>query len=193
MATPLKVTHLDSPLRRSDEEIGSGPLPVSGDFEGESTEEKSPELDSPPAARAEGGSSSPGVVARPAATPTPRRRSRPRRRAATEAPAATSPSKDAWPPAQGFWEPPALDERVELTSTRLPVSLSRALDRHTRALRDRHDLASQKALPMQEVLAAVVWALGDPEDKTVVDRLDGIYRSYRARRMAAAARALEQR
>ena len=85
-----------------------------------------------------------------------------------------------------------MDERVELVSTRLPVSLSRALDRHTRALRDRHDLASQKALPMQEVLAAVVWALGDPEDEAAVDRLDAVYRSYRARRMAAAARALEQ-
>ena len=93
---------------------------------------------------------------------------------------------------QGLWEPPALDERVELVSTRLPVSLSRALDRHTRALRDRHDLSSQKALPMQEVLAAVVWALGDPEDAAAGDRLDAIYRGYRARRMAAAARALEQ-
>ena len=172
----LKVTHLDSPLRRS---------------EGESPQEKPPEIDSPPAAGSDGGSS-PGVVARPpAATPTPRRRSRPRRRAAAEAPVATL-SKDTWPPAQGFWEPPAMDERVELVSTRLPVSLSRALDRHTRALRDRHDLPSQKALPMQEVLAAVVWALGDPEDEAAVDRLDTVYRSYRARRMTAAARALEQ-
>ena len=173
----LKVTHLDSPLRRSD---------------GESAQEKRPDIDPPPS-DAEENSSSPGVVARPPeAAPTPRRRSRPRYRAATEAPIATS-SKDAWPPAQGFWEPPAMDERVELVSTRLPVSLSRALDRHTRALRDRHDLASQKALPMQEVLAAVVWALGDPEDEVAVDRLDAIYRGYRARRMAAAARALEQR
>jgi len=174
--TSLKVTHLDSPLRRSD---------------GESAQEKRPDIDPPPSG-AEENSSSPRVVARPPeAAPTPRRRSRPRRRAAAEAPAATS-SKDAWPPAQGFWEPPALDERVELVSTRLPVSLSRALDRHTRTLRDRHDLTSQKALPMQEVLAAVVWALGDPEDEAAVDRLDAIYRGYRARRMAAAARTLEQ-
>ena len=76
-----------------------------------------------------------------------------------------------------------LDERMELVSTRLSVSLSRALDRHTRALRDCHDLASQKALPMQEVLAAVVWALGDPDDEAAVDRLDAIYRGYRARRI----------
>jgi hypothetical protein len=176
MASALKVTHLDSPLRRSDDE---------------SAESKPVAIDSSPPAGAEGGSS-PGIVARPLeAAPTPKRRSRPRRRAAAEALAATS-SKDTWPPAQGFWEPPAMDERVELVSTRLPVSLSRALDRHTRALRDRHDLASQKALPMQEVLAAVVWALGDPEDEAAVDRLDAVYRSYRARRMAAAARALEQ-
>jgi hypothetical protein len=85
-----------------------------------------------------------------------------------------------------------LDERLELVSTRLPVSLSRALERHTRALRDRHEQGSQKALPMQEVLAAALWALGDPEDDAAVDRLDAIYRSYRARRMAAAALALEQ-
>jgi hypothetical protein len=39
---------------------------------------------------------------------------------------------------------------------------------------------------MQDVLAAVVWALGDPEDEAAVDRLDAIYRGYRARRMAAA-------
>jgi hypothetical protein len=196
MASPLKVTHLDSPLRRSN-------------AEGE--REKPPASDSPPSAAAEAGSSSPGVVTRPpAAAPTSTRRSEPRRRGAAETPAATaSPPKDSrstrgasrtaalsaspWPPVEGFWEPPTLDERVELISTRLPVSLSRALERHTRALRDRHDLASQKALPMQEVLAALVWALGDPQDEAAVDRLDAVYRSYRARRMAAAARALEQR
>ena len=170
MASPLKVTHLDSPLRRSNAE---------GEREKPS----------------EAGSSSPGVVARPPPPrPRPRRRDVPGRAAAARrntAAAAALPPKDQWPPVEGFWDPPTLDERVELISTRLPVSLSRALERHTRALRDRHDLASQKALPMQEVLAALVWALGDPEDEAAVERLDGIYRSYRARRMAAAARALE--
>ena len=181
MASTLKVTRLDSPLQGLRNSDGEGPP------------NSSPEPDSAAPATAEGGSSSPGVVARPpAAAPTTRRRSRPRRRGAADTPAATSSSKDAWPPVQGFWEPPALDEHLELVSTRLPVSLSRALDRHTRALRDRHDLASQKALPMQEVLAAVVWALGDPEDEAAVDRLDAIYRGYRARRMAAAAQALSR-
>jgi hypothetical protein len=179
MASSLKVTHLDSPLRRSN-------------AEGE--REKPSASDSPSSAAAEAGSSSPGVVARPpAAARTSTRRSGPRRGAAETAAATALPPKDPWPPTEGFWEPPTLDERVELMSTRLPVSLSRALERHTRALRDRHDLASQKALPMQEVLAALVWALGDPQDEAAVDRLDAVYRSYRGRRMAAAARALEQR
>jgi hypothetical protein len=180
MASPLKVTHLDSPLRRSD---------------ADAEREKRPASNSAPPAEAEAGSSSPGVVARPpTAVPTSPRRSRPRRDVGAETPAATAASaNDPWPPLEGFWAPPTLDERVELISTRLPVSLSRALERHTRALRDRHDLGSQKALPMQEVLAALVWALGDPQDEAAADRLDAIYRSYRARRMAAAARALEQR
>ena len=174
---PLKVTHLDSPLRRSDGESAGETLEVA---------------DSPRPGEADESSSLSAVVTSPTVAPTSKRRSRSRRRGAAETPAAAVPrSEQAWPPVQGFWEPPALNERVELVSTRLPVSLSRALDRHTRALRDRHDLASQKALPMQEVLAAVVWALGDPEDEAAVDRLDAVYRGYRARRMAAAARALE--
>jgi hypothetical protein len=180
MANSLKVTRLDSPLqglRRSNSD-GTDTAPA----------------DSPRRSEAED-RPSPGVVARaPATAAAPAaRRSRPRPAAETPTDALASPAAaDAWPPAQGFWQPPALDERVDLVSTRLPVSLSRALERHTRGLRDRHDLASQKALPMQEVLAAAVWALGDPQDEAAVDRLDAIYRSYRARRMAAAAKALEQ-
>jgi hypothetical protein len=178
MAGTLKVTRLDSPLRRS---------------EGEHEPEQPPASTAP---LAEGQTDSPGVVARPPAElPAATTRARRRRQRAAETPVAavSAPAAEPWPPAEGFWEPPSLDERVELISTRLPVSLSRALERHTRTLRDRHDLASQKALPMQEVLAALVWALGDPDDEAAVERLDGIYRSYRARRMAAAARALEAR
>src|SRR4051812_15009097 len=106
MASALKVTRLDSPLRRSD-------------AEGEP--EKPPASDLPPAEVEPG---SPGVVARP---PAATRRARPRRPQAAKTPAAASPRAESWPPAEGFWEPPSLDERVELISTRLPASLSRAL------------------------------------------------------------------
>ena len=174
MASPLKVTHLDSPLRRSDsapvEESVGGTTPI--DFE---IAAETPEV----AATAP-------VAAAPAATGS----AKPRRRRAA-APRAVAPTDDGRAALQDLWSPPALDERVELVSTRLPVSLARALERHTRALRDRHDVGSQKALPMQEVLAAVIWALGDPDSDAAVDRLDTVYRGYRSRRMAAAARALE--
>jgi hypothetical protein len=169
MADQLKVTRLDSPL---------------GGLRSQATKdairaEEAPRL-------TDSDAPAPGVVGGPNET-----------LPAQHPPAAVR--SDSWSASEprfaferDLWEPPAWGERVELISTRLPVSLSRALERHTRTLRDRHDLASQKALPMQEVLAAVVWALGDPHDEAAVDRLDKVYRSYRARRMAAAARALEQ-
>jgi hypothetical protein len=166
MASPLKVTRLDSPLRglRNDEpDDGRASAP--------------PDRPTPSAS-----------AATPSARKTTPRRTPPKRRPQTP-PAAP----EGWTVLEALWEPPALDERVDLVSTRLPSTLARALELHTRGLRDRHDRASQKALPMQEVLAAIVWALGDPEDDATIARMDAIYRSYRARRMAAAAQALEAR
>jgi hypothetical protein len=171
MAGQLKVTRLDSPL---------------GGLRGQATEDEGAPRAGQARTLTESEERTPGVVARPTdATPAEHPAAAPR-------PDSSSSTEPRFTPERDLWEPPAWGERVELFSTRLPVSLSRALERHTRTLRDRHDLASQKALPMQEVLAAVVWALGDPDDQAAVDRLDAVYRSYRSRRMAAAARALEQ-
>jgi hypothetical protein len=181
MANSLKVTRLDSPLQG-----------LRGDDDG--ADQRSSSADAPTRAESDE-RSSPGVVARPSVEATPRR-SPPQGHRTPEPPApepvTASIGDSSATPENHLWAPPAWDERVELISTRLPVSLSRALERHTRALRDRHDLSSQKALPMQEVLAAVVWALGDPDDEAASDRLDAVYRSYRSHRMAAEARALEQ-
>lgn len=181
MASPLKVTHLDSPLRRSDS------APIEESVHSGTPRDLESAVESPEVA------ASAPVAAGSAAGPADSGSAKPRRRRPA-GPRATPPmtaSDDGRSALQDLWSPPALDERVELVSTRLPVSLARALERHTRALRDRHDVGSQKALPMQEVLAAVVWALGAPDTEDAVDRLDTIYRSYRARRMAAAAKALE--
>jgi hypothetical protein len=186
MAQGLKITKLDSPLDGLQRANGRG----------RGTAE--PEYDAPVITNARAASAdavSDAVTSRPA--PSPRRSRRRATRAATAprgettaAAGAEATGNPVWPPERDFWAPPALDERATLLSTRIPESLSRALELHTRALRDRHGLASQKALPMQEILAAVIWAVGDPEDDASRDRLDAIYRSYRARRMAAAAREL---
>jgi hypothetical protein len=170
MAGQLKVTRLDSPL---------------GGLRGQAIEDEGAPRGEVAPTLTESDEHTPGVITEPTGTPAQHPPAVPR-------PDSLSASDPRFTPERDLWEPPAWGERVELFSTRLPVSLSRALERHTRTLRDRHDLASQKALPMQEVLAAVVWALGDPDDEAAVDRLDAVYRCYRSRRLAAAARALEQ-
>jgi hypothetical protein len=183
MAQGLKVTKLDSPL--------DGLQRANGRVRGAA--ESEPDARVIADARSTSGEVASEVEkSRPAPSPRGSRR-RPAGKASTpqgEMPALAA-GNPAWPPEQDFWAPPALNERAVLLSTRIPESLSRALELHTRALRDHHGLASQKALPMQEILAAVIWALGDPEDDASVARLDAIYRSYRSRRMAAAARALK--
>jgi hypothetical protein len=62
----------------------------------------------------------------------------------------------------------------------------------TLALRQRQATrASQKGLPQQEVLAVILWALGDPEDGEAVDELEKLHARYRADRYAAAAEQLD--
>jgi hypothetical protein len=91
----------------------------------------------------------------------------------------------------GLPDPPLLTEPLELLSTRLPVSLRRAISDMTVALRARQGgRASQKALPEQEVLATLVWLAGSADDPAAVDRLGRSLAAYRARRYAAEARAL---
>ena len=61
----------------------------------------------------------------------------------------------------------------------------------TLALRQRQPTrASQKGLPQQEVLAVILWALGDPDDAESVDGLAELHSRYRAGRYAAAAEQL---
>ncbi len=69
--------------------------------------------------------------------------------------------------------PPPLEEPLEFVSGRVPASLAQRLNAMTLALRQRQATrASQKGLPQQEVLAVILWALGDPEDGEAVDELE---------------------
>jgi hypothetical protein len=125
----------------------------------------------------------------PAQTGKRRRRSesRPGRRLA-EAPAPAGPEAS---PRSGLADPPRLDEPLELLSSRLPASLRRSLTELTTALRTRDgERLSQKSLPEQEVLAALIWAAGTAGDPDAVARLGATLREFRARRYAAAAAAL---
>jgi hypothetical protein len=88
-------------------------------------------------------------------------------------------------------DPPALDEPLELVSSRIPVSLRRSLTELTSALREQTGgRVSQKALPEQEVLAVLVWAAGSADDPDAVRRLERALKAFRARRFAAAAERL---
>jgi len=91
----------------------------------------------------------------------------------------------------GLPDPPALNESLELLSTRLPTSLRRTLSELTGALRTRDgERVSQKDLPEQEVLAVIIWLTGPAQDPQAVARLGAALDGYRARRYAAAAEAL---
>lgn len=94
-------------------------------------------------------------------------------------------------PLDALPDPPALDESLELLSTRLPTSLRRSLSEFTGALRTRDgERVSQKSLPEQEVLAVIIWLAGSAQEPRAVARLGAALDVYRARRYAAAAEAL---
>jgi len=94
-------------------------------------------------------------------------------------------------PPQRLTTPPPLEEPLEFVSGRVPASLAQRLNAMTLALRQRQPTrASQKGLPQQEVLAVVLWALGDPDDAEAVDELADLHARYRAGRYAAAAEQL---
>jgi hypothetical protein len=116
----------------------------------------------------------------PAASP-PRRHVKP-----APAPPAAS-NEDSAPTRSPASDPPPLDERLELVSARLPVSLAGRPARMAVKLRERTG-ATQKALPAQELIAVAVWAvMGDPDDPSAVEAFEQLLRTYRSRRYAHAA------
>jgi len=154
-------------------------------------------LDSP-LARSTRGPADPADEERPheeqQEAPRPKRRpaeqrSKPRLASVPQAPPdATAAGSD---PLESLHDPPALNESLELLSTRLPISLRRSLSEFTGALRTRDgQRVSQKSLPEQEVLAVLIWLAGSAQDAQAVARLGAALDGYRARRYAAAAEAL---
>ena len=128
------------------------------------------------------------ATSRPKRRPTAER-SKPRLASVPQAsPDATAASAESL---EGLPDPPALNESLELLSTRLPTVLRRSLSELTGALRTRNgERVSQKSLPEQEVLAVLIWLAGSAQDPQAVARLGAALDAYRARRYAAAAEAL---
>ena len=128
--------------------------------------------------------------------PTPRSKQRPARESnkprLASVPQTPAEARAAKPdPFDDLPDPPALNESLELLSTRLPISLRRSLSELTGALRTRDgERVSQKGLPEQEVLAVLIWLAGSAENSEAVARLGAALDAYRARRYAAAAEAL---
>lgn len=163
--TRLEVKRLDSPLARN---TGRHDSPA----EDEQPREQQPEAASRPERR-------PAVV----------EPSKPRLASVPQSRPDRSPANSD--PLEALPDPPALNESLELLSTRLPVSLRRSLSELTGALRSRDgERVSQKSLPEQEVLAVIIWLAGSAQDPQVVARLGAALDAYRARRYAAAAEAL---
>ncbi len=124
----------------------------------------------------------PGTAPRKAHAKRPRE---PRKKATVRSSSAAAASRQGEERAKGSeWQPPEFDEPLTLVGARLPTSLARSLDRHAQALRSRHG-GSQKALPKQDLLAALIWAAGDPEDQAARTAVAEVYDQYRARRLAA--------
>ena len=161
----LEVKRLDSPLARNTERRDSP------------AEDEQPPEDQPKA--------SSRSKRRPAVAP-----SKPRLASVPQSPPdAAAVSSE---PLAGLPAPPGLNESLELLSTRLPVSLRRSLSELTGALRSRDGgRVSQKSLPEQEVLAVLIWLAGSPQNPKAVARLGAALDTYRARRYAAAAEALQ--
>jgi hypothetical protein len=160
----LEVKRLDSPLARStrsSEPTEGKPQP--DDHDREATPRSKP--------RRAGEMKKPNLASVPQAPSQPT--------------AANSDPYDALP------DPPALNESLELLSTRLPRSLRRSLSELTAVLRTREgERVSQKGLPEQEVLAVLIWLAGSTQNSEAVARLGAALDAYRARRYAAAAEAL---
>jgi hypothetical protein len=160
----LEVKRLDSPLARNTERRQRP-------AEDEQPREQQPEAASRPKRR-------------PALEP-----SKPRLASVAQSPPDGAPASSD--PLEDLPDPPALNESLELLSTRLPISLRRSLSELTGALRTRDgERVSQKSLPEQEVLAVIIWLAGSPQDPQAVARLGATLDAYRARRYAAAAEAL---
>lgn len=141
------------------------------------------QLDSPITARAPLGVAAPVPVEAPAPTPT-------QAPAAREKPVRESKRRRGLSVGE-LSPPPPLEEAMERLFARAPASLVANLEAMTLALREREpSRATQKGLSRQELLSALLWAMGDPMVSADVDALAAVFARYRSTRYAAAAERL---
>jgi hypothetical protein len=86
---------------------------------------------------------------------------------------------------------PSLDEAVTTVFARVPESIALAFERMTLAVRQTERQPSQKALPAQELLGALLWRYGNGDDPEAVRELIELLREYRAARYAASIKQIE--
>ncbi len=86
---------------------------------------------------------------------------------------------------------PPLQEAQTPVFARVPQSVALAFERITLAVRQAEHETSQKALPAQELLAALIWRHGNGDDPEAVRELIELFREYRAARYAASIKRIE--
>jgi hypothetical protein len=86
---------------------------------------------------------------------------------------------------------PSLDEALTTVFARVPESIALAFERLTLAVRHSERQPSQKALPAQELLGALLWRYGNGDDQEVVREMIELLREYRAARYAASIKRIE--
>lgn len=86
---------------------------------------------------------------------------------------------------------PSLDEALTTVFARVPESIALAFERLTLAVRQTERQPSQKALPAQELLGALLWRYGNGDEPEVVRDMIELLREYRAARYAASIKRIE--
>lgn len=86
---------------------------------------------------------------------------------------------------------PPLQEAQTPVFARVPQSVALAFERMILAVRQAERESSQKALPAQELLAALIWRHGNGDDPDAVRELIELFREYRAARYVASIKRIE--
>jgi hypothetical protein len=88
------------------------------------------------------------------------------------------------------WPAPSFEEQSDMLGVRVPAALRESLRKWVVVLRQRLGTGvSQKRLPEQEVVAFLLWMLGDADDPERVDHIEELFREFRKRRHEVSAQA----
>lgn len=92
-------------------------------------------------------------------------------------------------PATAERQAPPPGGRLELVGVRVPEQLADGLRRHAQGARERAGVR-ERELPLQDIVAAILWDLGDPDDPEAQARVDDVVRTWRQAKLQAAQAAL---